>query len=96
MARVPKYAYRVVVSKRLGQNISRESHNYETLPGAWAYRDIALGQQLTTKVEVLAVLDESTPSHRDEGITNHRRRHEIAPSIDDGQRAAWRLADRRS
>ena len=75
MARVPKYAYRVIVSKRLGENLTSESHNYETLPGAFAYREIALGQQRTTRVEVLAVLDESTPTHRNEGVTtaNHRR-----------------------
>jgi len=72
MARVPKYAYRVIVSKRLGTNLTSESHNYETLPGAFAFRAIALNQQRTTRVEVLAVLDESTPAHRDEGIVNGR------------------------
>jgi hypothetical protein len=96
MAMIPKYAYRVIVSKKLGESLTLESHNYETLPGAWAFREIALGQQRTCKVEVVAVLDVSTPSHRDEGVVNHRRpRHEIAPSFNDGQRAAWRLADRR-
>jgi hypothetical protein len=73
MARVPKYPYRVLVSKRLGANLTLESHNYETLPGAWAYRNIALGQNRTARVEIVAVLDESTPSHRDEGIIHHQR-----------------------
>jgi len=99
MAMIPKYAYRVIVSKKLGESLNLETHNFETLPGAFGYREIALGQQRTCKVEVVAVLDVSTPSHRDEGVVthNHRRpRHEIAPSFNDGQRAAWRLADRRS
>jgi len=72
MARVPKYPYRVLVSKRLGANLTLESHNYETLPGAWAYRNIALNQQRTSRVEIVAVLDESTPAHRDEGVINQR------------------------
>lgn len=72
MARIPKYAYRVVVIRRLGETFTSESHNYETLPGAIAFRAIALGQRRTTRVEVLAVLDESTPTHRDEGVI-HRK-----------------------
>lgn len=75
MARVPLYAYRVIVSKRLGDKLTIESHNYETLPGAWAYRDIALSQSRTTKVEIVVVLDESTPTHRTEGVVNGPQAH---------------------
>lgn len=95
MARVPKYAYRVIVSKRLGEKITLESHNYETLPGAWAYREIALGNQRTCRVEVMAVLDESTPSHRDEGVIQRSIQHETASSPQRQQRPQWRMADRR-
>lgn len=66
MARVPAYPYRVIVTKRpagLGGNLQFETHNYASLPGAWAYRDIALRRPNTRKVEVLMVLDESTPDH---------------------------------
>lgn len=78
MARVPKYAYRVNVWRKLGTSVTLESHNYETLPGAWAYREIALGAQRTTRVEVMAVLDESTPYHRDEGVIQRSTHHETA------------------
>lgn len=94
MARVPKYAYRVVVSKRLGTQLTLESHNYETLPGAWAYREIALGQHRTARVEVMAVLDESTPNHRHEGIIQGGP-NEATSSPQRGQRPQWRMADRR-
>ena len=63
MARVPKYAFRVHVYVRIGTNIRMETHNYENLIGAMAYRVIALRKPLTTKVEIVAVLDESTPTH---------------------------------
>lgn len=66
MARIPTYAYRVVVTRRAaGDTQQIETHNYTSLPGAWAYRDTALRRMGTRKVEVMMVLDESTPTHRD-------------------------------
>lgn len=63
MARIPKYPYRVVTTIRMGEQLRSECHNYETLIAAMSYRDIALHKQFTRKVEILCVLDESTPSH---------------------------------
>jgi hypothetical protein len=64
MARIPRYPYRVVVTVKNGQNGYRpENHNYENLVAAMSYRDIALQKPLTRRVEVMMVLDESTPSH---------------------------------
>lgn len=85
MARIPKYAYRVVVWSRLGTKLTTESHNYETLPGAWAYREIALAHQRTSRVEVMAVLDESTPNHRNEGVIQRSIQNETAASSQRGQ-----------
>lgn len=67
MARIPALAYRVLVSKHpVGAALPAiEQHSYDSLPGAWAYRDIALRRRNTRKVEVVLVLDESTPTHRD-------------------------------
>ena len=67
MARIPAYAYRVIVYKRNGTSAAQhiETHNYTSLPGAWAYRDIALRRQNTRKAEIVMVLDESTPDQRD-------------------------------
>ena len=42
-----------------------EHHNYETLRGAMSYRDALLTRPRTTRVEVLMVLDESTPTHKE-------------------------------
>ena len=66
MARIPAYPYRVIVTRTNGgaqQHI--ETHNYANLPGAWAFRDIALRKQNTKRVETVMVIDESTPSQRD-------------------------------
>lgn len=63
MARIPKYPYRVVTHYKLGDRLHHDQHNYENLAGAIAYREIALRKQRTVKVEVLMVLDESTPAH---------------------------------
>src|SRR5262252_7679297 len=93
MARVPKYCYRVLTTKRLGTQQTLESHNFETLPGAIAFREIALGKERTVRVEVVMVLDESTPSHRTEGIIE-RSNHETASRPQYRQRPSWRLADR--
>ena len=67
MAQIPKLAFRCFVTKKpLGQGgpPQFEQHNYENLPGAWAYRDIALKRPNTKKVEILLVIDESTPEYR--------------------------------
>lgn len=65
MARIPSLPFRVIVYTRAanGQPTRAEQHNYETLPGANAYRDIALRRSNTRKVETCLVIDESTPAH---------------------------------
>jgi hypothetical protein len=63
VARVPKYPFRVVMHYKLGDRLVREQHNYENLAGAIAFREIALRKPRTVKIEVMVVLDESTPSH---------------------------------
>jgi hypothetical protein len=67
MSRVPSLPFRTVVFKspmRGSQNHPPpENHNYANLAGAIAYRDIALRRPNTRRVEVVMILDESTPSH---------------------------------
>lgn len=69
MARIPKYPFRVLVTMLAGGRgengplLRQEWHNYETLPGAYGYREIALRKRATKKVEIVLVIDESTPSH---------------------------------
>lgn len=68
MSRIPSYAYRVAVIKKpvgLVNSQQVENHNYTNLAGAIAYRDIALRRSNTKRVEVLMVLDESSPGHRE-------------------------------
>ena len=62
MALVPKCPFRVNLYSRLGDHLRIEHHNYETLRGAMSYRDALLTRPRTTRVEVLMVLDESTPT----------------------------------
>jgi hypothetical protein len=66
MARVPDLPYRVVVHVEVarGKPWRTENHNYSTLPGAMEFRDMAFRKPLTRKVEVLMVLDVSTPAHQ--------------------------------
>lgn len=76
MSRVPSYPYRVLVTRDLaGGKQQTEQHNYSNLAGAIAYRDIQLGKKSTRKVEVVMVIDESTPSHR--GDDAHRQHPNI-------------------
>lgn len=66
MSRIPALPYRVVVTRKRhtsGIYPPQETHNYASMAGAIAYRDIALRRPSTHKVETLLVLDESTPSH---------------------------------
>jgi len=65
MALVPKCPFRVNLYSRLGDHLRIEHHNYETLRGAMSYRDALLTRPRTTRVEVLMVLDESTPTHKE-------------------------------
>ena len=68
MARIPALPYRVVVHKKpmsSGALPPVEQHNYSSLPGATSYRDTALRRPNTKRVEVILVLDESTPDHRE-------------------------------
>ena len=65
MALVPKCPFSVNLYSRLGDHLRIEHHNYETLRGAMSYRDALLTRPRTTRVEVLMVLDESTPTHKE-------------------------------
>lgn len=65
MSRVPSYPFRVIVAVKLGESLRTETHNYQNLASALAYRTIALGKRLTKRVEVVMVIDESTPGHTD-------------------------------
>jgi hypothetical protein len=65
MSRIPSYPFRVVVYRELaGGNQQTEQHNHSTLPGAYEKRDVELSKKTTRKVELLFVLDETTPAHR--------------------------------
>lgn len=77
MARIPALPYRVVVTRKpVGANQQQmENHNYPDLPSAMCYRDIALRKHTTRKVEVVMVLDESTPAHSTGAVVfNHHPR----------------------
>lgn len=67
MSRIPSFPFRTVVTnKPVGDRPPQiEQHNYTSLAGAIVYRDIALRRQKTKKVEVVMVIDESTPGHRE-------------------------------
>lgn len=80
MSQLPKYPYRVVVTRRLGFDLASETHNYENLAGAYAFRDIALSKPMTRKVQILLVIDEATPSH-DLPVHIHR----VVPTNDRGK-----------
>lgn len=83
MARIPPHPYRVVVHKKSvngGTQPPLEQHNYETLPGAIAYRGIALRRPNTRKVEIMLVIDESTPDQQDEPERQIRSHHTGARS----------------
>ena len=83
MARVPSLPFRVIVSKRTGigtaAGLSFETHDYPDLPGAWSYRDTALRRPNTRKVEIVMVLDESTPDHRDGEAIKHPHQSQNPP-----------------
>jgi len=76
MSRIPNFPFRVVITKKPMTGSTQlppvENHNYESLAGAIAYRDTALRRPNTRKIEVVMVLDETTPTnHRDEcGLVN--------------------------
>lgn len=63
MARIPTYPFRVIATFKVGERQIVETHNYPNLPGAWAYREIALRKHNCRRVEVVVVIDEATPSH---------------------------------
>lgn len=66
MSRIPPgFPFRTVVTKKPNgdRQPQIEQHNYTNLAGAMAYRDIALRRPNTRKVEIIMVLDESTPNH---------------------------------
>ena len=61
MSRIPSYAFRVMVYRRTAGDPYVEHHNHKELAGAIAGRDIALRKRNTIKVEVMMVIDETTP-----------------------------------
>ena len=70
MSRIPNFPFRVLVTKKPMAGSTQlppvENHNYGELAGAIAYRDTALRRPNTKMVEVVFVLDQTTPmNHRD-------------------------------
>jgi hypothetical protein len=61
-----------------GDTQQTEQHNYTNLPGAMTYRDTALRQPNTKKVEVVLVLDETT-AH--ETLASEGRHSELALAV---------------
>ena len=73
MSRIPNFPFRVMVTKKPMTGSTQlppiENRNYENLAGAIAYRDTALRRPNTKLVEIVCVLDETTPNnHRDEHL----------------------------
>jgi hypothetical protein len=62
VSQVRKHPYRVNVLIGSGNTFRNEYHDCANLAGAIAFRDIALSQPLTQKVEVVMMIDESTPT----------------------------------
>lgn len=69
MSRIPNFPFRCIVYKKPmagSQHVPpAENHNYANLAGAIAYRAIALRRPQTKRVEVIMVMDESSPGHED-------------------------------
>ena len=63
MSRLPSYPFRVLVYKNGTINMEIETHNYQAMAGAIAYREIALRRPNTKLVEIVVVLDETTPTN---------------------------------
>lgn len=66
MSRIPSYPFRCVVYRKPivgGSYPPAENHNYANLAGAIAYREIALRKGTTRKVEIVVIMDESSPAH---------------------------------
>jgi hypothetical protein len=80
MSRLPNYPFRVCVHKKPMNGSTQlppvENHNYAVMAGAISYRDIALRRPNTRLVEVLVVLDETTPNlHRENVVLNVKVRN---------------------
>lgn len=73
MARVPRYPYRVIVAKRIGDALQLEQYNEENLIGAMVRRTAELTKARVTRVEICMVLDESTPAHAADESTRYAR-----------------------
>jgi hypothetical protein len=67
MSRIPNFPFRVLVTKRPMAGSTQlppvENHNYENMAGAIAYRDVALRRPNTKLVQIVMVLDETSPSN---------------------------------
>jgi hypothetical protein len=71
MSRVANFPFRVVITRKPMAGSTQlpplETHNYENLAVAIAYRDTALRRSNTRLVQIVCVLDETSPTnHRDE------------------------------
>lgn len=65
MSRVPSCPFRCIVTRQIANGEQKtEQHNHATLVEAWADREVRLQKTSTKKVEVVMVIDESTPAHR--------------------------------
>lgn len=74
MSRIPTFPFRVLVHKKAmgsGQLPPVEIHNYTSFAGAVTYRTIALRRPNTRLVEIVMVIDETTPaSYREDEEVN--------------------------
>ena len=78
MSRIPNFPFRVLVTRKPMNGSTQlppiEVHNYQAMAGAIAYRDTALRRPNTKLVEIVMMLDETTPS-------DHRGTHPLAAAL---------------
>jgi UDP-N-acetylenolpyruvoylglucosamine reductase len=79
MSRVPSLPFRVVVQPKAHQGGSlppAETHTFENMATAFAYRDEAIKKPRTRVVTVLMVLDEATPLSNQQAIEKIEKQRE--------------------
>lgn len=73
MARIPNFPFRVIVTQRLGATQQQTSYNEENIVGAMARRDMELRRDRTKRVQIVLIIDESTPDHHLDESTRYQR-----------------------
>lgn len=62
---IPKYAFQVQVTRKLGDKQLRETKNFEIMDAAYSYSSIAMRKPGVARVQVLVVIDDSNPRIED-------------------------------